>query len=139
MANITDNNIDVESFDAGSESNKGYEFELIGTDGMTGTGVYLTVVGKNSDAVSDWTSEIVDKLWEDEAMAQRRGKHVKKRSYKYVKAQNVQGAVQRVTGWRNVKQPFSRKLLETVLARNPHFIEQIIEESDDLGNFTKAR
>ncbi len=130
--------VDIMSFDAVAESDGGHEFELKGTDGMTGTGIFLTVIGKHSDAVSKWITKLVNTSIREQQIAQRKGKPVEPKSLDEIKAQNIEGAVLRVTGWRNVSQPFSKELLATVLARNPHFTDQIIEESDNVGNFTKS-
>jgi glutamate synthase domain-containing protein 1 len=137
MAKI--NIVDITKFDAVSESDAGHEFELKGTDGITGTGVYLTVVGKHADVVNKWTTKLVNAHIREQAVAQRKGKTVDPKSLDEIKAQNVEGSVLRVTGWRNVSQPFTKELMATVLARNPHFVDQVIEESDNLGNFTKAQ
>ena len=131
--------IDIMSFDAVSESDAGHEFELKGTDGLTGTGIFLTIVGKHADIVSKWITKLVNTSVREQQIAQRKGKPVEPKSLDEVKAQNIEGAVLRVTGWRNVTQPFSKDLLATVFARNPHFVDQVIEESDNLGNFTKAQ
>lgn len=128
--------IDITTFDAVSESEEGYEFELKAKDEITGTGVFLTIVGKHADVVTKWVSKLVNTSLREQNMAQRKGKQVEAKSLEELREQNLEGAVLRVTGWRNVSQPFSKELLTTVLKRNPHFIDQIIAESDNLGNFT---
>lgn len=139
MLDLKNISIDITSFDAVAESDAGHEFELKGTDGMTGTGIFLTVVGKHSDTVSRWITKIVNANIREQQIAQRKGKPVEPKSLDEIRAQNLEGAVLRVTAWRNVAQPFSRELLATVLARNPHFTDAIIEESDNLGNFSRAQ
>ena len=131
--------IDITGFDAVAESDAGYEFELKGTDGMTGTGVFFTVVGKHADVVSKWTTKIVNAHLREQQIAQRKGKQVEAKSLDEIKAQNIEGALLRVTGWRNVTQPFTKELLATVFAKNPHFVDQVIGESDNLGNFSEKR
>lgn len=131
--------LDITAFDAVTESESGFEFELAETDGITGTGVFVTVQGKHADEVTKWTNGIVTKMQREHQLAARKGKVVEPKSLEEMRDQNVEGAALRVTGWRNVKQPFSRDLLKVALKRNPHWIEQIIEKSDDLGNFTKKQ
>lgn len=130
---------DITSFDAVTESESGYEFELKGTDEMTGTGVSLSIIGKHSNAVNLWLNKIINESIRERTIAERKGKQIEPKSFEDIKAQNLQGAVLRVVGWKNVTQEFSKELLLTVLQRNPHFVEQIIEQSDNLGNFTKAQ
>lgn len=131
--------VDITEFDAVTDSENGYEFELKAVDGVTGTGVFVTVQGKHSDEVTKWTASIINKMQREAQIAARKGKTVEPKSMDEMKEQNIEGAALRVTGWENVKQPFSRDLLKTALKRNPHWVEQIIEESDNLGNFTKAQ
>jgi len=131
--------LDITEFDAVSESEVGHEFELVGIDGITGTGVIVTVQGKHADEVTKWTSGILTKMQREQQLAARKGKQVEPKSLEELREQNIAGAALRVTGWRNVKQPFSRDLLKVALRRNPHWVDQIIEKSDDLANFTKPR
>lgn len=131
--------IDITAFDAVAESEAGYEFELKGKDGITGTGVILQIIGKHADVVNKWLTKIVNAQIREQQMAQRKGKTVDAKSFDDIKDQNLEGAALRVTGWRNVAQPFTKELLIATLKRNPHFVDQIVEESDNLGNFTKAK
>ena len=138
MTTLASKLFDITSFDAVAESDNGYEFELKGTDGMTGTGVSLAIIGRHSNTVNLWLNKIVNDSIRERTMAERKGKQVEPKSFEDIKAQNLQGAVLRVVGWKNVTQEFSKELLLTVLQKNPHFVEQIIEQSDNLGNFTRA-
>lgn len=131
--------VDLDQFDAVRESESGYEFELKQTDGLTGTGIFLSILGAHADVVKKWTGKIVNKSIRDQQIAQRKGKPVDPKSLDDIDAQNIEGAALRVTGWHNVKQEFSQELLKTHLGRNPHWVDQIIEESNNLGNFTKAQ
>jgi NAD(P)H-nitrite reductase large subunit len=139
LAHIGNTPVDITSFNAVAESDAGHEFELKGTDGITGTGVYLTVIGKHADTVSKWITKLVNTSIREQQIAQRKGKQIDPKSLDEIKAQNIEGAILRVTGWRNVTQQFSKELLATVFAKNPHFVDQVIEESDNLGNFTKKQ
>lgn len=131
--------LDITSFDAVAESDSGFEFELKHTDGITGTGVLFAVLGKHSNDVSLWLNKIVNDSIRERAVADRKNKSVEPKSFEDIKAQNLQGALLRVTGWKNVTQPFTKELLLEVLKKNPHFADQIIEQSDNMGNFTKAQ
>lgn len=139
MTTLASKLFDITSFDAVTESEGGFEFELKSTDKMTGTGVTLCIVGRHANAVSLWLNKIVNDSIRERTMAERKGKQVEPKSFEDVKAQNLQGALLRVTGWKNVKQEFSKELLLQVLQKNPHFVDQIIEQSDELSNFTKAQ
>lgn len=127
--------IDITVFDSVTACGNGHEFELLGTDGVTGTGIKLTVIGKHSEPVTKWISKVVSQSMREQNMAARRGKPVEPKSLDELREQNIDGACVRVTGWSGVKQPFAQDLLRTALKRNPHFIDQVVEHSDDLGNF----
>jgi hypothetical protein len=129
--------IDITGFDAVKESEAGYDLELKTTDGVTGTGIVVSVIGKHSDAVMTFNQKRLNKMLRDEQMARRRGKDVELDAEK-LREQAREDAAVRVIGWKNVKQEFSKDLLKAALVRNPHWIDQIIEASDDLGNFTKS-
>ena len=131
--------VDITSFDAVAECEGGQEFELKDKDGMTGTGITLVILGKHADTVNKWINKIVNASIREQQIAARKGKQVEPKSIDEVREQNIDGAVIRVTGWKNVKQPFTADLLKTQLKRNPHWVDQIIEESDNLGNFSKAQ
>lgn len=139
LAHIGNTPVDIGDFDAVAESEGGYEIELLHTDGVTGTGVFVTVQGKHSDAVKKWNGALINKMTREHQMAARKGKTVEPKTLEELDAQNIEGAAVRVIGWRNVKQPFSQDLMKGALKRNPHWIDAIVRESDDLGNFTKAR
>ncbi|MFZ3286541.1 MAG: hypothetical protein WA191_06790 [Telluria sp.] len=138
LAHIGNTPLDITEFDAVADSEHGFEFELKDKDGITGTGVFVTVQGKHADEVSKWMNALVNKMTREAQMAQRKGKQVDPKSLEEMRDQNIDGAALRVTGWRNVKQPFARDLLKVAMKRNPHWVDQVIEESDNLGNFTKA-
>jgi hypothetical protein len=72
-------------------------------------------------------------------MAARRGKTPEPKSLEELQAQNIDGTVIRVIAWRGAKQAFDRDLLKVALKNNPHWIAQIVNESDSDGNFTKAQ
>lgn len=129
--------LDITAFNAIAESEQGFDMELKATDG-TGTGVILTVIGRYSDAVQKWSKKVFSDYQQELNLAKRKGKEPPEKSIDELRAQNIEGALVRVIGWKNVKQEFSKDLLKQVLANNPHWVDAIIEESDNAANFTKA-
>lgn len=130
--------VDILGFDSVTASEEGYEFELENEDG-TGTGVLVKVRGRHSDAVVNWATKKVNDAAREQHLAARKGKAPDPKPIEELREQNREGAVVRVIGWRNVKQPYSPELMKEALKRNPHWIEQICEESDNLANFTKKQ
>jgi hypothetical protein len=128
--------IDINSFDSVKQAESGYELMLKNTDG-TDSGVILEVIGAHSNEVMAFTKSKLNKYIRDEAMAKKRGKEVEMDADKILD-QAREDAMVRVRGWKNVKQEFSKDLLKAVLMRNPHWLSQITEASDDAANFTKS-
>lgn len=128
--------LDITGFDAVAESEVGFEFELKGAQDE-GTGVMVSIIGRHADVVVKWTSKLLNQMQREEAMAKKSGKAAPIKTLEELREQNVEAAAMRVIGWKNVKQPFSQDLMKQALRRNPHWVDQIIKESDDLGNFTK--
>ena len=128
--------LDITGFDAVAQSEAAHEIELKDVNGE-GTGVYVSIVGKHADVIIKWTSKVINQMAREQAIAKKAGKAEPIKTIEELREQNVEGAVIRVVGWRNVKQTFSQDLMKQALRKNPHWVDQIISESDDLGNFTK--
>ncbi len=131
------NGIDILTYDAVKACGTGIDHPMKDIDGITETGVVMTILGKHADAVVHWTNRIINEAFKERAIANKRGKDIQPRTPEQITEQNIEGCVVRVTGWKNVKQDFSQDLLKIVLRKNPHWIQQIVDVSDDLGNFTE--
>ena len=129
--------IDILSFDAVKDSEQGFDLTLKNADGSD-SGVVLVVLGKHSDKVTAWTKKKFNEYQRDAEMAKRRGKEVEPKSLDDLEEFNLSNAIVRVSGWKNVEQEFSEDLLKGALKRNPHWLEQVIEASDDAANFIKS-
>lgn len=129
--------IDILSFDAVKDSEQGYDVALKNADGSD-SGVVLVVLGKHSDKVTAWTKKKFNEYQREAEQAKRRGKEVEPKSLEDLEEFNLSNAIVRVSGWKNVEQEFSEDLLKGAFKRNPHWLEQVIEASDDAANFTKS-
>jgi hypothetical protein len=130
--------IDILSFDSVKRSEAGYEFELKQPDGQTGTGVYLTIRGRHADIVQDWIAGTINAATQKAEYAKKRGKDVEPETLEEIRDSNRKGALIRVIGWRNVQQDYSADIMEQALRRNPHWVDQILTQSNDLANFSQA-
>lgn len=126
--------VDITEFDVVGACETGHEFELRNPDG-SGTGIKLQVLGAFAPEVVKWNAAIAEKMINEQRIAQRKGKMPKAKTMDELKAQNIESAVVRVVGWSGVRQPYTAELLRAALGRNPHWIPQVIEAADDLGNF----
>lgn len=138
MSDEQQQDLDIFAFDAVADAEAGFPCEIKNPDGSD-TGVVLILQGSHADEVTRWTARLANAMLRDQAMAAKRGKPADPKTVEELREQNVDGASLRVIGWRGVKQAFDRELLKSALRRNPHWIDQIIRESDDLGNFIGKR
>lgn len=129
--------IDITAFDLVGACETGHSFELRNPDGSV-TGISVTVLGGFAPEVVAWSTAVAEKFMNEQRMAQRKGKSAKAKTTDELKAQNIDGAVVRVSGWVGVRQPFTQELLRAALNRNPHWVAQIVDESENLGNFGTA-
>lgn len=130
--------IDILSFDTVADCAKGFELEMKSPYGDS-LGFSLIVIGKHSDAVVNWVNGIVNKAAIDAEIARRKGKPEQSKKMEELRAQNIEGALVRVVGWKGVKQEFDKATLKAAIEKNPHWVDQIVEASDDVGNFTKPQ
>ena len=130
--------LDILSFNAVKDCAQGFNLEMKNPYGDA-LGFSLAVIGKHSDAVVNWVNSIVNKATVEAEVARRKGKDVPSKTMQELRAQNIEGALVRVIGWDGIEQKFDKELLKTAIENNPHWIDQIIEASDDLGNFTKPQ
>lgn len=126
--------VDITDFDVVGACERGHEFELRNPDG-SGTGIKLFVLGSFAPEVVAHSARLAEQFINEQRLAQRKGKMAKSKTMEELKAQNIEGAVVRVVGWAGVRQPYTAELLRAALARNPHWVPQIVEAADDLGNF----
>lgn len=115
---------------------RGFEMELEYPRGKP-LGVFLTILGEHSEAVETFEVERADQKAEASYEAMKKG-DAKARSTKQALAEGLESAVFRVTGWRGLKESFSKELLRTFLTNNPDFVDQVIAASRDRANFTLA-
>lgn len=129
--------LDILSFDAVKDSEQGYDLAMKETDGQD-TGIIFIIIGAYSDPVQKWLSKFVASYNRELEIAKRKNKEVPAKSMDEMREHNVEGAMVRVIGFKNVKQEFSKEVLKIVLLKNPHWVNAIIEESDNAANFAKA-
>lgn len=130
--------VDITGFDARSDSDTPFEYELTHGDGFTKTGVTLKLLGKHSDAATRFQDQLINKMLIEQEIAKRNGEPVAPRSTEAIRSTNIEAALVRVVGWSGVKQDYSKPLMRAALSRNPHWIDQIMKETDNLGNYLKG-
>jgi hypothetical protein len=129
--------IDITTFNAVKESEIAIPLSMKTTDGQD-TGVTFLVIGRYAEPVQKWSKRIFAEYQREADIAKRKGKEPASKSIDELREQNIDGAVVRVVGWKGVKQNFTKGILKEALEANPHWVDAIVEESDNAANFTKA-
>ena len=122
--------------DLTSASEKAFEFEYLRTDGSD-TGVFLTVLGSQAPLVQAWVRKSLNRRRSQEAMAAKRGKEVD-RTVEDDEQFGVDAAAIRIVSWRGITEPYSPENALLLMANNSELRDQVFEESNNLGNFSKA-
>mgnify|MGYP003423184468 FL=1 len=130
--------IDILSFNTVADCSAGFDLEMKNPYGDS-LGFSLKIIGKHSDQVVNWVNSVVNKHTVEAEIARRKNKPLADKTMQELRSQNIEGAMVRVIGWSGVEQAFDKALLKTAIENNPHWIDQIVEASDDLGNFTKPQ
>lgn len=129
---------DIESFDSVSECEKGAELELMHDDGITPVGIFLTVLGDQADVVAKHSRAASKRYLGGMKIAEKQKKETEftEKMIDSSQANDIESALVRITGWRQVTKPYSVDLMRTALKRNPHWIAQVHKFSANIGNFT---
>lgn len=134
---MTKKTVSILDFDAVKDSSTAINVDMKSPDGES-LGVSFKVIGKNADEVQALQRKMMRKRQAEEFLAQRKGKPLEPTPIEELEEQGLELAAVRVVGWEGVNEPFDKALLKQVLKRNPHWVEQIIEESNADANFTKS-
>lgn len=125
---------DLSAIDTIAACNKPFEVEIIHPVTKDALGVFISVVGKDSDVYR----AKIKALTEESLTRSARGKSIK--SIDKIEADNINALVAAITGWRNVvldgevltySNANARKLLTRILPIR----EQVQEAVNDLENF----
>lgn len=132
-------NIDISKFDAVSIHNEGQELELYYKG--EATGVSLIVLGSNSDAVRAYQDIKLIEYARNTAFASKKGAEAEiENTIKLIREReknSIEGAIVRVSGWKgasyNGSDAFDKEGLRSLLQRNPQWVEEVINFSDQVG------
>lgn len=120
----------------------GYEFELKLPEVNTPTGAFVTVRGAMSPVVKAFARKKFTEMQNREQMAKKRGRTPDEMGIEDLEAMAVESAVTRIISWKGISEngveiPFTKEVAEKILNKHSWIREQILAESDMLGNFIK--
>lgn len=133
--------LSLADLDAVSASDTPFEFEYILPDG-TGSGVFLQVLGSQSEKVTTEVNKLVNARRKQQAQAEA----VKGRSPAGADFVPIESDLEfghkltavRLFGWRGIGDTFTPENALRLVSRNSAIAEQITAASNDIGNFTPA-
>lgn len=124
--------IDILSFNKVADANLGGELELFYNGNSTG--IYLHVIGKESDAVKQYERDKLKDYARKAKLAEQKGKEIDFQVGLIDKLDDnsIEAALVRVTDWRGAG-AFDKAKLKIALGNNPQWIDEIIEFSNSVG------
>lgn len=138
---------DLASIDPVAACNVGHEFELKHPSTEKPLGIFLTVLGSESDPVREYRREKLNERLRNESMAKKRGKDLPIQTVQDFEESTIEVLLITLVGWRMGDSPtitFEGQQLEfnlmnarKVLTKLPWIREQINEETN-LENFMKS-
>lgn len=144
MSNV----FDLKALNQVKASEAGYEYEFISEASPEGTGVFVTVLGEQSDKVKAWVRKKVDaKRYINLQREKSRKDNIS--NYEDDEAENIEAAAIRIVSWKGIYKDAAAQVLEEVecnlenakliCGMNNEFLLQVIKNSNDIANFTKAK
>jgi len=129
--------VDITSFNTVESSEHGEPMDLFYAGRETG--LKLIVIGEHSDSVQRYLTERAKEFARKAKFAEKRGKELDSmlEFIEKTKDRDIENAMVRIIGWENGGE-FDKEKLRRGLEKNPQWIEDVIEFSKDLGNFTKS-
>jgi len=133
---------DLGQIDTIAACNKPFELEIVHPISKEKTGVFISVVGKDSDAYRGRIKAIANESLARDAFAGQRGK-VDIPNIDKMETKNIDSLVAATVGWRNVvldgeELAFSAEAARKVYQRILPVREQVLEAINDLENFIGA-
>lgn len=134
---------DLSHIDTVVASNKGAEFELVHPITQAKMGMFISVVGKDSDIFREFQRTAFNRYMREEAMAKKRGKDAKVRSAEELEDDSLTLLVSCTTGWRNIvvdgkEVPYSDEEVGKLYKKYPWVRDQVNEAIGDLELFMKG-
>lgn len=132
---------DLDDLDAVSASETPFELEYIRADGAN-TGVFLLVLGSQSEKVQSEVNRLVNDRRKKQAQAAALRKGADKADFTPIEDDIAFGhrlTAVRLVGWRGIKQEWSAENAYRLVSRNSEIAEQITTASNDVANFLPTK
>ena len=130
--------VSLENLDLTKQCEDEYEFEYVDPAGNR-TGVFISVVGGQSERVRKFNAQEVNRMRRQEMLAKKKGKKEDFTPIEDDLEYLVCDAAIRITKWRGIDQECTPENSKKLCRINAVIRQQVIEHSNDLANFTKSK
>ena len=127
--------LSIDDLDLTAASDTPFDLEVLSLKGVK-TGVTLQVLGSESEKVQDWTNRQANRIRTQATQKSVTGKE-KVRTAEEDDEYIIESAAIRVVGWSGLAEPYSKDNAARLMARNVHIRMQVLQASNDLGNYSK--
>lgn len=133
---------DLSKLNTKSACDKGVDVELHHPSTNVPLGMFITIIGKDSQEFRDFTREKTNTRLRKDSDAQRRGKNPEIRTVEGIEAENIELLVTCTKGWRGIEKdgvelPFSVQNAIMIYKEYPWIYSQINDAIGDYDNFLK--
>jgi hypothetical protein len=112
-----------------------FEFEYIKGSTGKGSGLFLNVVGKDSDRAKVWSRKALNKLRQRDAVLAKKNRD-NVRPVEDDEEFSNEMVANRIVGWRGIADAYSEANALLLVSSNSEIREQVLAASDETGNFT---
>lgn len=132
--------VSLADLDLCAASDQPFEFEYLKSGQPTG--VFLSVLGSNAEKVTAESNRLINERRKAAQYAEAKNRGARNPDNIITIESDIafgqRLAAVRLVGWRGITEPFTPELGLKLCRINADATAQIIERSDDMGNFTKA-
>lgn len=134
--------MDFSKLDTQATSKNTFTFSILHPVTGEETGATISVYGSESDSVRKFAANQLRKL-EKREFENQRSRKPKHSDLNELRATAIENALVRIADWQNVEWEgkeleFTEENARKLLTACPWLCEQVVENSDNLGNFLKA-
>jgi len=127
--------LSIDDFDLSTASDTPFDLEVLNTKGVK-TALTLQVLGSESEKVQEWTNRQANRIRTQATQKSVTGKE-KVRTAEEDDEYIIESAVVRIVGWSGLAEPFNKENATRLMARNVHARMQVLQASNELGNYSK--
>lgn len=135
---MTEKTLSLSDLDLSKPCEQGFEFEYISDSTGKASGVFITVLGGHSEKVKDWVRKSLNRMRQRDAILTKKGKD-DVRSVEEDEQFSFENAAIRIMSWRGITEECNFKNAVLLCSINQEIRDQVLGNSEELGNFIKSK